>query len=79
VGRGIRRVVSIGDGRYSLELPLDPPPERLMVDLTASGAKVVSLNPLRPTLEDLFVEQVTSPAAMAGRRGLEDDPSGERP
>jgi hypothetical protein len=44
-----------------------------MVELTASGAKLVSLNPLRATLEDLFVEQVTSPAALAGRRGLEDD------
>jgi ABC-2 type transport system ATP-binding protein len=72
VSAGIRRVVPIGEGRYALELPLDPPPERLMVDLTASGAKVVSLNPLRPTLEDLFVEQVTSPAAMAPRQGSED-------
>jgi len=78
VGAGIRRVVPIGDGRYALELPLDPPPERLMVDLTAAGAKLVSLNPLRPTLEDLFVEQVTSPAAMAAPRGLEDDPARAR-
>jgi hypothetical protein len=78
-GAGIRRVVPIGEGRYALELPLDPPPERLMMDLAAAGSKLVSLNPIRPTLEDLFVEQVTSPAAMAGRRGLEDDPSGARP
>ena len=56
----IRRVVPIGDGRYALELPLDPPPERLLTDLAASGAKLISLNPIRPTLEDLFVEQVTS-------------------
>ena len=62
---GIRRVVPIGEGRYALELPLDPPPERLLADLAASGAKLISLNPIRPTLEDLFVEQVTSPAAMA--------------
>ena len=59
----------IGEGRYALDLPLDPPPERLLVDLAASGAKLISLNPIRPTLEDLFVEQVTSPAAMAPRRG----------
>jgi ABC-2 type transport system ATP-binding protein len=78
VGAGIRRVVPISDGRYALELPLDPPPERLMVDLTASGAKLVSLNPIRPTLEDLFVEQVTSPTAMAARRGLEDHPARAR-
>jgi ABC-2 type transport system ATP-binding protein len=67
VGAGIRRVVPIGEGRYQLELPLDPPPERLLAELAASGAKLISLNPIRPTLEDLFVEQVTSPAAQAGR------------
>ena len=69
VGAGIRRVVPIGEGRYALDLPLDPPPDRLMADLAASGAKLISLNPIRPTLEDLFVEQVTSPAAMAPRQG----------
>ena len=73
VGASIRRVAPIGEGRYALELRLDPPPERLMAQLAASGAKVVSLNPIRPTLEDLFVEQVTSPSAQATRRGLEDD------
>jgi ABC-2 type transport system ATP-binding protein len=73
VGPAVRRVVPIGGDRYTLELPLDPPPERLVSDLTASGAKLVSLNPIRPTLEDLFVEQVTSPSAMATRRGLESD------
>ena len=71
-GAGIHRVVRIGQDRYMLELPLDPPPERLLAELVASGAKLISLNPLRPTLEDLFVEQVTSPAATAPRRGLED-------
>ena len=69
VGADIRRVVPIGEGRYALDLPLDPPPERVMVELAASGAKLISLNPIRPTLEDLFVEQVTSEAAMAPRQG----------
>ena len=68
-GGAIRRVVPIGEGRYALDLALDLPPERLMADLAASGARLVSLNPIRPTLEDLFVEQVTSPAAMAPRQG----------
>src|SRR4029453_10151762 len=27
-GAGVRRVVAIGGGRYALELPLEPPPER---------------------------------------------------
>ena len=70
-GPGIRSVVRIADGRYALELPLDPPPERLMAVLTAAGARLVSLNPIRETLEDFFVEQVTSPDVQATRRGLE--------
>jgi ABC-2 type transport system ATP-binding protein len=69
-GPHIRRVVRIGPGRYALELPLDPPPERLLVELASRGAQLVSLNPIRPTLEDLFVEQVTSPAVMTTTRGL---------
>ena len=28
----------IGEGRYTLELPLDPPPERLLAELAAAGA-----------------------------------------
>ena len=66
-GPGIRSVVHIGEGRYALELPLEPPPEHVMVELATSGARLISLNPLRATLEDLFVEQVTSPEAMAPR------------
>jgi len=57
-----RRIVRISDGRYSIELPLDPPPDRLLSELTAQGATLVSLNPLRETLEDFFVEQVTHAA-----------------
>jgi ABC-2 type transport system ATP-binding protein len=72
-GAAIRRVVPIGPDRYTLELPLDPPPERVMTELAASGARLISLNPIRPTLEDLFVEQVSSPDAMAIRRGLESE------
>jgi ABC-2 type transport system ATP-binding protein len=48
----------IGGGRFSLELPGETPPESLLADLTAAGARLVSLNPLRETLEDFFVEKV---------------------
>jgi ABC-2 type transport system ATP-binding protein len=64
----LRRAVRIGDGRYTLELPLDPPPERLLQELTAAGAHLVSLNPIRQTLEDFFVEQVTSDAVTQAER-----------
>jgi ABC-2 type transport system ATP-binding protein len=66
-----RRIVRIGVGRYSLELPLDPPPERLLAQLTAAGGHLVSLNPLRETLEDFFVEQVSAPGVPSTQRGLE--------
>ncbi|HEX7139477.1 MAG TPA: ABC transporter ATP-binding protein [Vicinamibacterales bacterium] len=57
---GARRIVRIGEGRYSLELALEPPPEALLGQLTATGARLVSLNPLRETLEDFFVEHVSA-------------------
>ena len=61
VGPSVRSVVRIGEGRYALELPLDPPPERIMSELAADGAGIVSLNPVRVTLEDYFVQKVTAP------------------
>jgi hypothetical protein len=54
--------------RYALDLPLGTPPERLLADMTAAGAQLVSLNPLRETLEDFFVRQV---AGAKTDRGLE--------
>jgi ABC-2 type transport system ATP-binding protein len=71
LGARVRRAIRLGDGRYALELPLDPAPERLVVQLTAEGARLISLNPIRDTLEDYFVRQVSTPEATAPRRGLE--------
>jgi len=58
LGARVRRAVRIDEGRYTLELPFDPPPHRLLAELTAGGAELVSLNPIRDTLEDFFVRQV---------------------
>jgi ABC-2 type transport system ATP-binding protein len=66
----VRQTIRISEGRYTLELPIDPPPERLLADVTAAGAHLVSLNPIRETLEDFFVEQVTAPDLMRVDRGL---------
>ena len=57
-----RAVTLLGDGRYSLELPAEPAPELLVRDLIAGGAQLVSLNPIRETLEDFFVKKVAEPA-----------------
>jgi ABC-2 type transport system ATP-binding protein len=73
LGSSVRRVIRIGLDRYQLELPLDPPPERVLSELTVAGARLVSLNPIRETLEDFFVEQVTAPDVLAARRGLEEE------
>ena len=67
----VRRAVRIGEGRYMLDLPLEPAPEHLLADLTRAGAHLVSLNPVRQTLEDFFVEQVTAPDVLATSRGLD--------
>jgi ABC-2 type transport system ATP-binding protein len=72
-----RRVVRLSEGRYSVELPLEPP-DRLVSEIAAAGATVVSLNPLRETLEDFFVQQVTNPEVVANDRGLGTAAAGER-
>jgi ABC-2 type transport system ATP-binding protein len=59
-----RRMTPISEGRFTVELPLDPPPDRIVSEVAAAGGTVVSLNPLRETLEDIFVEQV----AKSGER-----------
>jgi len=67
----VRRVTEISAGRYSVELPLEQPPGRVLPDLTAAGATLVSLNPLRDTLEDFFVQRVAEAGAReaAGEAG----------
>jgi ABC-2 type transport system ATP-binding protein len=52
------RIVEISPGRYSIELSLDHPPERVLAELTATGASLVSLNPVHDTLEDFFIKRV---------------------
>jgi ABC-2 type transport system ATP-binding protein len=58
LGSRVTRATPIGEGRFSLELPLGTPPERLLAELTGGGARLVSLNPVRDTLEDFFVQRV---------------------
>jgi ABC-2 type transport system ATP-binding protein len=54
----ITSATRVGDTRFALALPPSTVPERLIPELVASGARILSLNPLRVTLEDYFVEQV---------------------
>src|SRR4051794_30098492 len=61
----VQRATEISPGRYSLELSMDQPPDRILAQLTASGASLVSLNPMRDTLEDFFMERVAEMGAGA--------------
>jgi ABC-2 type transport system ATP-binding protein len=68
-GDSIRRVTRISEGRYMIELAPDNEPERVVSQLRARGGRFISLNPVRTTLEDYFVQQVTARQAAppAGR------------
>jgi ABC-2 type transport system ATP-binding protein len=55
-----RRILPIAGDRYVIELPPDGRPEDLLRELTAAGATTISLNPLRETLEDVFVRRVAA-------------------
>jgi ABC-2 type transport system ATP-binding protein len=60
LGARVRRAVIISEGRYALDLPLEPSPEQLLAHLTSAGGRLISLNPVRETLEDYFVKQVAT-------------------
>jgi ABC-2 type transport system ATP-binding protein len=55
-----RRVMSVAGDRYVIDLPPDGRPEEVLRELTAAGATLVALNPLRETLEDVFVRRVAA-------------------
>ena len=63
-------VTRIGDDRFVFDLPVDPGPDRFVADLAAAGATLLSVNPIRDTLEDFFVQQVTAPSVTEHDRGL---------
>ena len=56
-------MTKIADDRYSLELSNEARPEALIAELAAAGASLVSVMPLRTTLEDVFLQ------ALGGERG----------
>jgi ABC-2 type transport system ATP-binding protein len=66
------RIRETAPGQCTLELSSDRRPEPIIAELAAAGASLVSVTPLRRTLEDIFIEHVgaSSPGAaglMSGR------------
>jgi ABC-2 type transport system ATP-binding protein len=53
-----RAVTPLANNRYEIQLAAAASPEKLMSELSQSGAKLVSINPVRQTLEDVFLEHV---------------------
>jgi ABC-2 type transport system ATP-binding protein len=67
-------VTRISDERHHLVLPENGSPDAAIARVTAAGGTVVSLNPLRNTLEDFFMAQVGEAGARRAdppRRGLD--------
>jgi len=52
------KVTELSHGRVAVKLPPDSEPDRVMSALGAEGARIESLNPIRHTLEELFMESV---------------------
>jgi ABC-2 type transport system ATP-binding protein len=63
----VQRATDIGHDRYALELPVTVEPHALLTELAPTGARLVSVQPLRDSLEDFFVRQV---GAAKSDRGL---------
>jgi ABC-2 type transport system ATP-binding protein len=62
----VTQVTAFGHDRYALQLCPSAAPEQLVTDIARHGGHVESLNPVRDTLEDLFVRRVTdAPAPRA--------------
>jgi ABC-2 type transport system ATP-binding protein len=53
-------MTALSNQRYTLELPPNETPDRLIQTLAADGVEIVSLNPIRTTLEDYFVSMVNA-------------------
>jgi ABC-2 type transport system ATP-binding protein len=60
-----RRTTEIAAGRYAFDLTVEQSPERLAAEMTARGARLVSILPIRDTLEDFFVRRVEQVGAGA--------------
>lgn len=58
----VTSIIPLSNQRYTLELPPAASAPQLMHELSAAGVDIVSLNPIRTTLEDYFVSLVGAAA-----------------
>jgi hypothetical protein len=57
----------LGDDRYHLVLPPAMSPDEVIASVSAGGGRLISLNPIRDTLEDFFVARVRQTDVPVGR------------
>jgi ABC-2 type transport system ATP-binding protein len=58
IGAALQRVTQIDARRYAIELAPEARPEQLLNRLLGARGRLVSIHPVRETLEDFFVRQV---------------------
>jgi len=57
-GLAVQKVTKIDEQRYSLEVAAHVKPEDAIAQIAGRAGRLISLNPIRETLEDFFVRQV---------------------
>jgi ABC-2 type transport system ATP-binding protein len=62
-----KQTTRLGEGRYSLELAAGERPEPIVAELAAAGAVLLSVTPLRASLEEVFVDRVGAAGALPTR------------
>jgi ABC-2 type transport system ATP-binding protein len=70
------RSTEIAAHRYALEVGADVAPDQFLSEVMATGASLVSLNPVRDTLEDFFVRRVAEIGEGARGGGQQPRPAG---
>jgi ABC-2 type transport system ATP-binding protein len=60
LGPGIVRTERIAEGQYAVEFEASRAPDDIVAAVGRAGAQLLSLTPIRETLEDFFVKQVTA-------------------
>jgi ABC-2 type transport system ATP-binding protein len=58
IGPAVRRVTRIDSQRYAIELLESVTPEQVLGRLLGADGRLISINPVRETLEDFFVRHV---------------------
>jgi ABC-2 type transport system ATP-binding protein len=56
----VRSVVRVAGDRYVIDVPAEGRADELLRELVGAGAALISLNPVRETLEDVFVRRVAA-------------------